>query len=224
MSNFPTTQIELLLKVSDRADHQAWADFVALYRPAIYRFARQRGFQEADAQDLVQTVLSAVAEKIADWKPDPDRAKFRTWLSRVAQNQTITMFRKRRVDSAKGGSSVIDLLASQPDESDHESELLTEYRREAFRHAARIVRQQVEETSWQAFWMTSVEQVAVADAAQTLGLSAGAVYTARSRIIRRLQIAVETLERQDHTLSISGLTSPLPAGSQPIDASKGKPE
>jgi hypothetical protein len=52
MSDFPTTQIHLLLQVRDRGDQQAWIDFVALYRPAIYRFARRRGLQEADAQDL----------------------------------------------------------------------------------------------------------------------------------------------------------------------------
>lgn len=205
MSDFPTTQINLLMQVRDRGDQQAWIDFVTLYRPAIYRFARRRGLQEADAQDLAQTVLGAMADRIGDWKPDADRASFRTWLSRVAQNQAVTMYRQRRADVAKGGSSVINLLALQADQRDDAAELLSQYRREVFRMAAREVRQQVEETSWQAFWMTSVEQTPVAETAQSLGLSPGAVYTARSRIVRRLQAAVRRYEQQDESLTVDSL-------------------
>jgi RNA polymerase sigma factor (sigma-70 family) len=202
MSDFPTTQIHLLLQVRDRGDQQAWIDFVALYRPAIYRFARRRGLQEADAQDLAQTVLSAVADRIDDWKPDADRASFRTWLSRVAQNQAVTLYRKRRADAARGGSSVIELLSVQADQRDDATELITQYRREVFRMAAREVRQQVEETSWQAFWMTSVERTPIAEVAKTLALTPGAIYTARSRIVRRLQLAVQRYEQQDESLTL----------------------
>jgi RNA polymerase sigma-70 factor (ECF subfamily) len=61
MSAFPTTRISLLMRVRDHGDRQAWTDFVTLYRPVSYRFARRRGLQEADAQDLTQSVLTAVA-------------------------------------------------------------------------------------------------------------------------------------------------------------------
>jgi RNA polymerase sigma-70 factor (ECF subfamily) len=52
---------------------------------------------------------------------------------------------------------------------------------------ARKVRAEFEEATWQAFWMTAVEGASVEEAASSLGRSAGAIYTARSRIIRRLQ-------------------------------------
>ena len=97
---------------------------------------------------------------------------------------------------------MIDLLAVQADQRDDAAELLTQYRREVFRMAAREVRQQVEETSWQAFWMTSVGRTSVAEAAQSLGLSPGAIYTARSRVVRRLQIAVQRYEQDDESLTL----------------------
>jgi serine/threonine-protein kinase len=45
--------------------------------------------QPADADDLVQQVLSAVARVIDRWEADPERARFRTWLQRVATNAII---------------------------------------------------------------------------------------------------------------------------------------
>lgn len=98
MSDFPTTQFDLLMRVRDTTDRSAWEEFASTYRPAIYRFARHRGLQEADAEDLAQNVLAAVADRIGEWEPDPERGRFRTWLSRVAMNQTITMFRRRKAD------------------------------------------------------------------------------------------------------------------------------
>lgn len=185
MPGFPTTRLTLLARLNDPANQAAWDEFVSIYEPAIYRFARQRGLQQADAQDLAQNVLSAVAERIADWQPDPDRARFRTWLSRIASNQAITMFRRRKPDSARGGTTALAVLNSQEDPS---TDLKLNYRRERFRALARTVRAEFEETTWQAFWLTAVEGISVDEAARSLGRSVGSIYTARSRIMRRLQV------------------------------------
>jgi DNA-directed RNA polymerase specialized sigma24 family protein len=53
-------------------------ELAALYRLALYRFARGQGLQEADSQDLAQNVLAAVADRIAKWRPDKNQARFRT--------------------------------------------------------------------------------------------------------------------------------------------------
>ena len=172
------------MRARDTTDHAAWVEFASVYRPAICRFARQRGLQEADAEDLAQNVLAAVADRISEWEPDANRARFRTWLSRVAMNQTITMFRRRKADVARGGTTAVTALQNQQDES---TDLEMNYRREAFRLVARKVRTEFEEATWQAFWMTAVDGVAIEETATSLGRSVGSVYTARSRIVRRLQ-------------------------------------
>lgn len=184
MPGFPTTRLSLLVRLRDAADQAAWEEFVSIYQPAICRFARRRGLQAADAHDLAQNVLSAVAQRIPEWKPDRDRARFRTWLARIASNQAITMFRRRKPDAARGGTTALAVLHDQEDPS---AELETNCRREAFRLLARKVRAEFEETTWQAFWMTAVEGASVEAAARSLGRSAGSIYTARSRIMRRLQ-------------------------------------
>lgn len=193
MKGFPTTRFSLLMRIRDTANQAAWEEFVATYSPAIYRFARQKGLQEADARDLAQNVLSTVAQRITDWKVDNDRARFRTWLSRIALNQTITMFRRRKPDAARGGTTAVAVLHEQQVES---TELELNHRREVFRLLARKARAEFEEGTWQAFWMTAVEGISVEQAAQSLGRSVGAIYTARSRIVRRLQILARSYSEE----------------------------
>ncbi|WP_442511448.1 hypothetical protein SH528x_003129 [Novipirellula sp. SH528] len=53
----PETRLSLIGKLHDPAAAEAWAEFVRLYQPIVFRVARQRGLQHADAEDLTQDVL-----------------------------------------------------------------------------------------------------------------------------------------------------------------------
>ena len=64
MTDFLQTRSSLIAQVRSPEDREAWDQFVVMYRPVIYRMARRRGMQDADAQDLVQTVLMRVAGAI----------------------------------------------------------------------------------------------------------------------------------------------------------------
>ena len=67
MNEFPETRSTLLANVASPANREAWQEFELLYRPVIYRMARGRGMQDADAQDLAQTVLVNVSLAIGRW-------------------------------------------------------------------------------------------------------------------------------------------------------------
>ena len=77
------------MRLKDQGDQAAWVEFVEVYRPVIYRLATRRGMQHADAEDLAQLVLASVAKAIDQWEDDPQRARFRTWLRRVANNAIV---------------------------------------------------------------------------------------------------------------------------------------
>ena len=68
MTQFPETRNSLLMQVKDQRNAEAWEQFVQIYRPVIYRLARQKDLQDADAQDLTQQVLIAVASRVVHWK------------------------------------------------------------------------------------------------------------------------------------------------------------
>ena len=64
MNSTPETRASLLIRVRDPADQTAWHEFVEIYRPIILRLARQKGMQDADADDVAQQVLVAVAQAV----------------------------------------------------------------------------------------------------------------------------------------------------------------
>lgn len=196
MSQVSETHDSLLLRLVDAADHEAWCQFTAIYRPLIYRVARRRGLQDADAQDLAQQVLLSVAGAIGRWQAKPKRAKFRTWLHTVARNAVIDHLRAGRLDVAQGGSTAQLRLQEEADGRVNDAELEREYQRELFRWAAREVRGEFAETTWLAFWRTAVEGLSIPAVADELGKTTGAVYIARSRVMQRLRDKVTEYETE----------------------------
>ena len=194
MTTAPKTRNSLILRLRDREDADSWREFVSIYEPVIYRVAMRRGLQHADAMELVQRVLLAVARAVDRFQPDSSRAKFRTWLYRITHNEFCREYRALCKHSASGDTAVQALLDQQPDAETED--FGTEYRRAIFRWAADRVRPTVKPSTWHAFWMTAVEGVAVEDAAEETGLSVGAVYIARSRVMARLRKQAATYEEQ----------------------------
>ncbi len=192
MHQFPQTRDSLIIRIRDAADAKAWSQFLEVYRPMIYRVARKRGWQDADAQDLTQVVLLKVASKIDQFDPSGP-ARFRTWLTRVCHNAITDELRRRRPDAGQGGSTEVTRLSQHPEEIDTD-EFCREQRRAIFRWAAREICSEFEEISWEAFRLTSIDELSCQEAAAKLGVSIGAVYTARSRVMRRLKQKVREHE------------------------------
>jgi RNA polymerase sigma-70 factor (ECF subfamily) len=173
-------------------------EFVEIYEPLVQRLARRNGLKGPDVDDITQEVFRAVAGAIDRWDPDPARGSFRSWLSRIARNVIINLLtaRKRRpAGHGTGDTATLALLEAQPAVEPEASALFdVEYRRRLFAWAAERVRTQVQESTWQAFWRTGVEGQDVPDVAKALGLSPGAVYVARSRVMARLRREIESVE------------------------------
>jgi RNA polymerase sigma-70 factor (ECF subfamily) len=64
MAEIPATRASLLVRLRDPHNRAAWREFVDLYAPLVYGYARKQGLQDADAADLSQEVLGAVAGAI----------------------------------------------------------------------------------------------------------------------------------------------------------------
>jgi len=190
------TRASLILRLPDAADVAAWDECVAVYGPLVFRLARRRGLQPADADDLVQEVFAAAARQVGDWLQRPDRGKFRAWLLRIARNIAINLLTRRPHGGVgAGGEEAGDRLASLPaaaDDLSHTFEL--EYRREIFRWAAEQVRPSVAEATWVAFTLTHLDGISPAEAAHRLGTTVGNVYIARSRVMSRLRELVQQFE------------------------------
>jgi len=191
MSQLPDTRASLIHRLKDRGDTEAWEQFTAIYQPLVYRLARRSGLQDADAHELVQDVMVAVARAVDRWQPDPQRGRFRDWLFRIARNLILNYLTRPKHRSVAAGGSLMDLLEQHPAPSDEASALYDlEYRREIFRWATDEVRQQVQAKTWEAFWLSTVEDRPIPSVAATLNMTIGSVYIARSRVMARLRAAV----------------------------------
>jgi RNA polymerase sigma-70 factor (ECF subfamily) len=194
----PDTRVSLILRLPKSADSAAWREFIELYEPLMLRFARKRGLQESDARELVQRVFISVAGAVDRWQPHPGKGKFRAWLFCIARNHLIKQMMAGKRERPVGGTSHLFRLNDQLDRSsDQADELQQEYRRAVFDLAAARVQRAVAHSTWQAFWQTLVEERQCDEVARELGLSVGAVYIARSRVIARLRDTVQQLEGED---------------------------
>ncbi len=198
MTEFPETRDSLLAQVCSPSNREAWDQFVQIYRPVIYRLARNRGFQDDDAQDLAQQVLISVASAIGTWEKSSASVRFRHWLRKVARNAIVNALSRRPHDRAVGGSSAQLLFADQPgDTPQSDLEIELEYRRELYLKAALQVRVEVEPDTWRAFELTVIEGTGMDEAALKLKKSIGAIYVARSRVMQRLRETIKGLENRE---------------------------
>ena len=196
MDEVPDTRPSLLVRLCDPNDDRAWTEFTAIYSPLIYRLACRKGFQDADALDLVQEVLRAVASAVDRWEPDPCKGPFRNWLFRIARNMMLNLVTsQRRHLRGTGSEEIQSLLEARPSPSPADTALFeTEYKRQLFRWAAERVSGEFRGTTWAAFWETGVEGKKAPVVAAALGISNGAVYMAKSRVVARIRQVIEQVE------------------------------
>ena len=186
MTTWPNTRYSLLARLAD-ADDAAWQTFESVYQPAIYRYARSRNLQEADALEVVQEVMVAVHKAMEAWKPSQQAGSFRAWLAEAARRITLQTIRQRdrrdRAAGGLGGRAALELAEA----GTVESALDEDERRWQFFRAAAEVEREVQESTWRAFWLTAVEGRSAAEAGRELGLSVGNVYSAKCRVLDRIR-------------------------------------
>ncbi|HVX12318.1 MAG TPA: sigma-70 family RNA polymerase sigma factor [Pirellulales bacterium] len=200
MDNSPLTRASLLVQLRDGANEGAWQEFMRLYGPVVYGFARNRGLQDADAADLMQDVMRSVMNSIGRFDYDRQQGTFRGWLFTITRNRVFSFLSARRIrPQAAGDSATNRLLSSQPDGAGDSDQWELEYQRRVAALAMERIKGDFQEKTWQAFWLTAVEGVAAPEVAKQLGLSAGAVYVAKSRVLARLKDEVESIERQEES-------------------------
>src|SRR5262245_55491579 len=189
MADSLTTRPSLLVRLRDREDAQAWREFVKLYVPLIYTFARKRGLQDCDAADLAQDVLRAVATAAGRFHYDPERGSFRGWLFTVVRHKLLTKLARQKRQCQGSGDTAVQLLlegvaAPEPVE---EAQWEEEHRRRLLACAIEQVRGCFHDSTWMAFWKTAVEGEKPRDVARTLAMSVAAVYMAKSRVTAQLR-------------------------------------
>lgn len=195
------TRGSLLARLQDWQDNEGWREFFDAYWRLIYNFARQRGLEHEEAEEVVQETVVAVAKSIGRFRYDPAVCRFKTWLLGVTWSKIANLLARRArqpeapVPLAKAGNGP-DFAYDLPD--DRTGELDRAWEEEWKRNLAEValerVKRRVSIEQFQMFDLFVVKRWSARDVARTLGVTIGHVYVAKHRITRLLRKEAEALE------------------------------
>lgn len=185
MTPTPASLLERLRQPNAAA---AWERLVLLYTPLIYSWVRRFGLQEPDAADLVQDVFVTLVQTLPTFVYDR-RKRFRAWLHTVTLNKLREQHRKR------SRAPVPSDLARWEEQLAAEGERFweVEYRQQLMQRALTVMSRDFQPATWKAFWEQTVEGRPAAEVAAELGLTLGAVYAAKFRVLGRLRQELDGL-------------------------------
>jgi RNA polymerase sigma factor (sigma-70 family) len=185
------TSASLLRRLSDPQDREAWGTFVARYRDRIHAWCRRWGLQEADAEDMTQSLLLALPARMRNFAYDPARGSFRGWLKTVVRHAVGDFVQREARVRGVADPAALEQVAAVDD-------LLTRLREafdlELFEEAMQRVRQRVRPVTWDAFRLTALENRPGKEAAALLGLQVAIVHVYRSRVQGLIRAEVQALE------------------------------
>jgi RNA polymerase sigma-70 factor (ECF subfamily) len=185
-----STSASLLEEVRQH-DPEGWTRLVQLYSPLVYWWCRRKGLASSDVEDVVQEVFVTVMRRITQFQIGRDRpGSFRAWLRTITWVRVADHLRRERQTPAAVGGERLEWVeeamayprrVERPEPDDVEERQLLLYR------VLELVRPEFAEDTWQAFLHTTLEDRKAADVARDLGMSVNSVFSARSRVLRRLR-------------------------------------
>ncbi|HWY88622.1 MAG TPA: sigma-70 family RNA polymerase sigma factor [Gemmataceae bacterium] len=149
MAEAPLIRPSLLIRLRDFQDHEAWVQFVDVYAPLVYGYARKHGLQDADAADLTQGCMRQVAAHVGSLEYDRRRGSFRGWLFTIVRNKLRnSLAEPRHLFQGSGDSRMQRFLETQaaPDVAE-EADWEHAYRLSMLAWASEQVRPLVEEAT-----------------------------------------------------------------------------
>ena len=190
--SYPQTSVTLLRTLREAqsgVDDVAWARFVDLYGPVVHHLVRlmSPGISDADTDDAVQDVFVKLVGILRAGAYDPEKSKFRTYLSTLTRRLLVDRYRAAaaRHDGEHADIAEMEDLAS----GDDPGELVDAKWRVACRMAAerRIMEESALSDQSRAAWrLLSGSGLSVKDAARRLGIPANTVSKVKRRMESRI--------------------------------------
>ena len=200
---FVPTRRSLLSKLKDWGDNKSWQEFYDIYARLIYGAALKAGLTETEAEDVVQETVIAVAQRIADFKYQPEKSAFKTWLHGITKRKVVDQFRKRKNRGRNGEDGVPQSanLAAMEEIPDPSSRALdeafnNEWEQTLLAAATERVRKRISPTQFQIFDYHVLQNHGVLETSRTLGVSAARVYLAKHRVSAQVRQELEELKNK----------------------------
>ena len=192
------TRSSVLSALHDSTDQAAWGRFFDTYAGFIYGIARHEGLGEADADDIVQTVMTELVRGGAAASYDKTRGPFRGWLSQLTLWRVRSHMRQEsRRDRAhrearEEESSKLEASPESPQERVFEAEWMETVTAAALDR----LRNEVKNPShFRAYYASAIEGLDATEVHRLCGISADNLYQIRRRIGARFRALLEETMR-----------------------------
>ena len=197
------TRATLLERLKNWQDQSSWQDFFDTYWKLIYGVARKAGLIEAEAQDVVQETMMAVARHMPNFKYDPAIGSFKAWLLNMTRWRIVDQLRKRQpsqphyasAGGATTGTATIDKVAD-PASLDLDKVWDEAWERALLDAALVRVKVRLDPQKYQIFDFYVNKDWAPEKVAAAFEVSVEQVYLAKHRVTEMIKEEVGRLEKE----------------------------
>ena len=200
-----------LVHACKNGDYAAFEEIVKRYDRKLFRIAQYLMHNREDAEDAVQEAFVKAFQHLDQFRED---AKFSTWLTRIAMNQSLMMLRKRRSSKevsldedfqSEDGKLPIEIADWAPNPEDL-------YQATQLREILRKTLQQLGPGLRIVFVLRDIEGFSLEQTAEALGLSVAAVkarsFRARLQLRERLSRYFKPAEESGELESLAVAQAP----------------
>jgi len=190
------TRQSLLARLGNWKDARGWQEFFDQYWRLVFGFIRQAGLSGPEAEEVAQEVFISVAGEMPDFRYDPARGSFKSWLLTIVRRRLVDFWRQtgRRM---RGVSLEALTESGAGTEPAHEAELEALWQSEWDRHlleqACLRVRRKVSARQYCLFEMIVRHGTPLVEAARAAGMSLTLAYVTKHRVGRLLKKEVAKL-------------------------------
>lgn len=197
------TRTTLLERLKDWRDDSSWQEFFDIYWLLIYRVALKSGLTDAEAKDVVQETMVAVAKYIPAFKYDRSLGSFKGWLLNMARWRIADQLRKRSPvmreparEETDTGTEWLERMADPASLVDLEKWWDDEWEKNLVDAAVTKVKRRLEPEKYQVFDCYMNKQWPAEKVASTFGISVNQVYLAKHRVTDLIKEEVERLRKE----------------------------
>jgi RNA polymerase sigma-70 factor (ECF subfamily) len=199
---FLPTRASLLSRLRNWDDQQSWKEFFETYWKMLYSVARRAGLSDAEAQDIVQDTIVAVAKSMPNFQYDPAIGSFKTFLTTITRRRITDFFRQAgrrpRYQVVAEQTSSTGLVERLPDPGGDVLGRLCdeEWEKSILAAALARVKEKIGAKHFQIYDCYVLKEWAVDLVAKNLNVSADLIYTTKHRVTALLREEVLRLERE----------------------------